>query len=246
MMTGKSKRLLGFAARACIVWIGVASCGGSPPLTELTTPVAPSASAIAATSAAPHAGAIPATSAAPHAGAIPETSPEAREAWLKVQFKLVRDGVKQDASKPTWETWKRALTEDFKPIKERTAKEVYWEHIALRYVGKVKTDAERNYSPDLRMYTNHGNFSGREGLIASAKVLNDLLPDTRYTEVDSIVQGDFAIERWGYHNAEANVMVLDGLDAFLITDGQIQVMMLNYKVEPADITYEVFLKRIGL
>ena len=66
--------------------------------------------------------------------------------------------------------------------------EIYWEHIALRYAGDIKTDTERNFSESLVVISNHGTFDGREGLRAFAHHLNTHLPDTRYTEVDSVIQ----------------------------------------------------------
>lgn len=176
---------------------------------------------------------------------LPKTFQE-QTVWLRKEFEKARDNVLRPDSKPTWETWRRALTKEFNPIRDRGNKEVYWEHIALRYLDDVDTDVQRNYSPDLVLVSNHGNFNGRQGLLKSAEILDSLLPDTQYTMVDTVVQGDWVTERWAYYNHDANLMILDGLDSFLIKNGQIQVKLINYNVVPADISQEEFLVRLGI
>jgi len=39
-------------------------------------------------------------------------------------------------------------------------------------------------------------------------------------------------------------MIIDGIDTFLIKHGQIQLMMINYNIEPATISFGEFLKFI--
>ncbi|MDA7742455.1 hypothetical protein N8865_02455 [Francisellaceae bacterium] len=134
----------------------------------------------------------------------------------------------------------RAKTRNFPPVSNRSALEVYWEHIALRFADDVQTDLTRNYSDSLVLISNHGNFKGKLGLKCSASILYGLVPDTNYTIADTVVQGDWVTERWGYYNSQRNVMILDGIDSFLISEGQIQVKMINYNVTRASIDYLKF------
>lgn len=166
--------------------------------------------------------------------------------WFEDQYEEIYKNVKLESSKPTKEIWISAYTKKFKPEKTRSSAEIYWEHIALRYADDVQTDINRNYSDTLVLTSNHGNFYGKKGLESSARILYSLLPDTAYTIVDTVVQGDWVTERWGYYNKKSNKMVIDGIDTFLILNGKIQVKMINYTVVPADISYEEYLKILGI
>ncbi len=179
-------------------------------------------------------------------GKAPEYAAKIDKDWFVERFKEVERNVQQEASRPSFETWMSAYTKDFGPIKGRSTGEVYWEHIALRFADDVATDVKRNYSDELVLISNQGNFYGKKGLATSARILYSHLPNTNYTIVDTVVQGDWVTERWAYYDNEANKMVLDGIDTFLIEDGQIKVMMINYNPVEADISYAEFLKRLGL
>jgi predicted SnoaL-like aldol condensation-catalyzing enzyme len=179
-------------------------------------------------------------------GQGPEYGAKLDKAWFVERFKEVERNVRQEASRPSFDTWMSAYTKEFGPIKGRSTGEVYWEHIALRFADDVSTDVKRNYSDELVLISNQGNFYGKKGLATSARILYSYLPNTNYTIVDTVVQGDWVTERWAYYDSEANKMVLDGIDTFLIEDGQIKVMMINYNPVEADISYAEFLTRLGL
>ena len=94
------------------------------------------------------------------------------ETWLREQFKLMSDNVKDPASKPSQAVLERVITGvitgEFGPIENRTVSDVYWEHILLRYVGDIPLDIERNYSQNLTLSlvgTFERILKGHEGIL---------------------------------------------------------------------------------
>lgn len=71
------------------------------------------------------------------------------EDWLREQFDLIMDSVKDPESKPRQDLLDRLIAGNLGPTEDRDASDVYWEHIFLRYIGDVSPDIERNYSEDL-------------------------------------------------------------------------------------------------
>lgn len=164
------------------------------------------------------------------------------EAWLRGEFDKIRANVTDEASKPSYDTLERVISGNFKPIRERTTNEVYWEHILLRYVGNVPLDIERNYSEKLKLSligSAERILHGHDGIAESARILNELLATTQYTIVDTIMrdtgkESGWVTERWAYLDGnEKHNQVLDGIDSFLIKEGRIDTKMINYTVEPA-------------
>lgn len=159
------------------------------------------------------------------------------EAWLRREFQKIVDNVQDPQNIPPQDVLERIISGDLKPIAERSVLEVYWEHILLRYIGDVELDIQRNYSPDLHLSligTTDRILHGHPGIRESARILNELLPTTQYTIADSVISANgWVTERWGYLDQASSTMVLDGIDTFLIVDGQIKVKMINYNVGPA-------------
>jgi len=97
--------------------------------------------------------------------------------WLREQFRLMSDNVKDPASKPDPAVLERLITGELGPTDNRTVSDVYWEHILLRYIGDIPLDIERNYSEDL-VLSLVGTFErilkGHEGMLS-------LIPSSGFT-----------------------------------------------------------------
>src|SRR4051812_5042659 len=78
----------------------------------------------------------------------------------------------------------------------RSTREVFEDHLALRLKGYIETDIARNYSPSVVAITNHGRFTGHEGIRAGARLLQKLLPDARFRYVNRVVEGEIAFLEW--------------------------------------------------
>ncbi|MFM0016698.1 hypothetical protein PQR46_43170 [Paraburkholderia sediminicola] len=176
--------------------------------------------------------------------------------WLRGEFRKIEQNVHDVRSKPPVHVLEYILDGDFPATEARSPSEVYWEHILLRYIGEVSLDIERNYSPDLRLSLigtgadilvaeghSGGTLHGVTGIEISARVLNQLLPTTAYTILDTIVRGNdhsgWVTEQWGYFDPVTRIQVRDGIDTFQIAHGRIQTKMINYTVETGN-TYAEF------
>ncbi|WP_420995198.1 hypothetical protein ACKI2N_000450 [Cupriavidus sp. 30B13] len=169
------------------------------------------------------------------------------DSWLRDEFRKIDGNVHDARSKPPVHVLEYILAGQYPAIEARSPAEVYWEHILLRYMGEVALDIERNYSPalklslmgtgaDVLMAEGHGGpLLGIAGIETSARVLNQLLPTTGYTIVDTIVRGNdrsgWVTEQWGYFDPATRIQVRDGIDTFQIRHGRIQTKMIHYTVE---------------
>jgi hypothetical protein len=70
-----------------------------------------------------------------------------------------------------------------------------------------------------RFLINRGTFRGHDGVRELARMLGQFLPEQRSFEyIYKAVEGKIAFLEWAYE--DANVMVRDGADSFLIEDGK--------------------------
>ncbi|KAF7591055.1 hypothetical protein BBP40_002015 [Aspergillus hancockii] len=167
--------------------------------------------------------------------------------WLTAQFWKMSNNIPEEISKPPESVLKYLLTGDEKKypeVKGRSVSEVYWEHILLRYIGDIPLDIKRNYSINLKMAF-VGTFDrilyGHKGIEESARLLNCVLPTTQYNIIGTHVAANqqWVTERWEYHDTVNKLQVLDGIDTFLIdeNEGQIVVMLINYRVYKAEFEF---------
>jgi len=173
------------------------------------------------------------------------------EAWLRKQFQLITENVKDSLSKPNPDVLERLIRWDLGPTENRNVSDTYWEHILLRYIGDIPLDIRRNYSTELKLSL-VGTFdrilTGHEGITESARLLNSKLPTTQYDITETVIKqtgqsGGWVTERWGYH--DNNFQVTDGIDTFLIENSNITVKMINYNVVKAGSRAD-YEKKIGL
>ena len=174
------------------------------------------------------------------------------EAWLRKEFEKIVANVRDPASRPSRDTLERVISGHLKPVKGRTAGEVYWEHILLRYINNVPLDIERNYAPDLILScvgSAPGVYHGHAGVRQANRDLMAIVPTTQYTIVDTVVrqtgQSGWVTERWAYLNPEANISVLDGIDSFLIENSQFKVKIINFTVGKA-MPFHVYCDELGI
>lgn len=90
--------------------------------------------------------------------------------WLRKQFNLASDNIKDPASKPRPALLDRLLSGNLGPVDGRDVLDVYWEHIFLRYIGDIPLDIERNYSTNL-VLSLVGTFNiilhGHDGILSA-------------------------------------------------------------------------------
>lgn len=111
----------------------------------------------------------------------------------------------------------------------RSAIEVFENHLQLRLVGKVEEDIEKNYSPSVVLISSVRTFHGKDGVRASAAQLERDIGEAEFEYVRKVVEGEFAYLLWKARSP--TVTVENGVDSFLIRDGQIQAQSIFYEVK---------------
>lgn len=113
-------------------------------------------------------------------------------------------------------------------LKERSTSEVFMDHLRLRYLGDIECDLERNYSPNIIMVENYGIFHGFDGVRESARILNELVPTKKYKMDNLVFNDNNAFEAWTVDSD--GIKVTDGIDAFIIRKGKIEIQTVYYTV----------------
>jgi hypothetical protein len=107
----------------------------------------------------------------------------------------------------------------------RSTREVFEDHLRLAEEGEVELDLERNYTDDTVLLTSFGVLYGvREAY----RLLEEQLPNPRYTYVTQQVHGEIAFLEWTADSERA--WVDDGVDTFLIREGKIRVQTIHYTI----------------
>jgi hypothetical protein len=113
----------------------------------------------------------------------------------------------------------------------RSAREVLDDHLRLAAAHDLETDLERNFSEDIVLLTGYGIFRGIEGVREKAELLNEQLPQGRWTYRTVMAEGEMGFLEWTAE-AENGARVEDGADSYLIRDGRIRAMTIHYTVLP--------------
>lgn len=114
-------------------------------------------------------------------------------------------------------------------LRDRTAAEVFEDHLRLAGEHRFEEDIERNLSPDCVVLERRGVFHGREGALQLARFLAEELADAPYTYTNRLIEGRIALLEWTAEAAHARVR--DGADSFVIEDGWIVAQTIHYTVE---------------
>lgn len=119
------------------------------------------------------------------------------------------------------------MTDD---LRERSAAEVFEDHLRLAGEHRFDEDIERNVAPECVILERRGVFRGRDGARHLASLLAEELPDAPYVYTNQLVDGRFAFLEW---TAEAaGTRVRDGADSFVIENGWVVAQTIHYTVEP--------------
>lgn len=112
----------------------------------------------------------------------------------------------------------------------RTAEEVFEDHLREGKTGSVEDDFARNYAEDVVLLTGRGIHRGRDGLLYLAGLLQKELPNAAFEYRTRLVEGDMAFLEWTARS-EGGV-IEDGADSYLIRDGRIVAQTIHYTVKP--------------
>jgi ubiquinone/menaquinone biosynthesis C-methylase UbiE len=112
---------------------------------------------------------------------------------------------------------------------DRSAEEVFRDHLALRARGETELDIARNYDPNATLIRGSKVHSGQGGVRECAHQLSQDIGDARVTYKTIRVEGEVAFLEWTAHGD--GVVVEDGVDTFLIRDGRIVTKTVHYTVQ---------------
>ena len=129
-----------------------------------------------------------------------------------------------------YENVSRIKTKPCRKLEDRTTEEVFLDHLEHRKAGRLDLDIERNYAPDVVIVSNIGTFFGHSGVRQSGTLLRTLLPTYNYKFNSLLIHNDIAFEEWEAKSHD--VVVRDGIDAFVIKNGKIRVQTIYYVAEP--------------
>jgi hypothetical protein len=110
----------------------------------------------------------------------------------------------------------------------RSTRDVVEDHLASAARGEVARDLERNYAPDVVLFTREGTYHGHDGARQLAARLTEELPGGRFTYRTVLVDGDVGFLQWTGESPGASVR--DGVDTFVVRSGRIVAQTIHYTV----------------
>ncbi|HEU5024671.1 MAG TPA: hypothetical protein VFV01_07075 [Spirillospora sp.] len=128
-------------------------------------------------------------------------------------------------------------------LRQRSAAEVFDDHLALAAEHRFGEDIERNLAPDCVILERRGVFRGRQGARELARLLEEELPDAPYIYTNRMVADRVAFLEWTADAARTRVR--DGADSFLIEDGWIVAQTIHYTVENKEPDPVLRTRRVG-
>ncbi len=111
---------------------------------------------------------------------------------------------------------------------ERSASEVFEDHLILAQEGRLEEDLRRNCAEDIVLLTNYGTFRGHDGVREAAGLLNRQLPGGNFGYEVKLCHDNMCFLHWTGDSKDSNVA--DGADSFLIEDGKIKIQTIFYTV----------------
>jgi ubiquinone/menaquinone biosynthesis C-methylase UbiE len=112
---------------------------------------------------------------------------------------------------------------------DRSAEEVFRDHLALRSRGEVELDIERNYDPNVTLIRGGAVYRGQDGVRECARQLGRDIGDARASYKTTRVEGEVAFLEWTVNGD--GVVVDDGVDTFIIRNGRIVAKSVHYTVQ---------------
>ncbi|SHG79943.1 hypothetical protein SAMN05444372_1108 [Flavobacterium micromati] len=113
-----------------------------------------------------------------------------------------------------------------KNLSERSAYEVFEDHLKLAQEGKLGEDLKNNYATDIVLLTNYGTFYGHEGTKEAATLLDEQLSNGSYDYKIKLCYEKICFLHWTGNSEDS--YILDGADSFLIEKGKIKVQTIFY------------------
>lgn len=113
---------------------------------------------------------------------------------------------------------------------ERSAEEVFEDHLRESAKGTVEEDLARNYARDIVALTGSGVYRGHDGIRVLAKRLQEELPGAQFHYGTQLIEDEFAFLEWAAESRRAKVQ--DGADSYWIRDGRIIAQTIHYTVKP--------------
>jgi hypothetical protein len=113
-----------------------------------------------------------------------------------------------------------------KNLSERSANEVFENHLKLAQEGKLEEDLKNNYAEDIVLLTNYGTFHGYEGTKEASELLNNQLPKGTYDYKLKLYHKKIYFLHWTGDSEES--YILDGADSYLIEKGKIKIQTIFY------------------
>ncbi len=111
----------------------------------------------------------------------------------------------------------------------RSAEEVFRDHLELRARGEVELDIQRNYDPYVTLRRGDCVYRGPSGVRALARQLEHHIGDARAAYATALVVGEIAFLEWRVETD--GVVVVDGVDTFVIRNGRIVAKTVHYTVK---------------
>jgi hypothetical protein len=111
----------------------------------------------------------------------------------------------------------------------RSAEEVLEDHLREAKEGSIEDDIRRNFAEDLVILTGRGVYRGHEGLRKVNRMLQEELPNARFTHRTKLVAGEMAFLEWTAESEQA--VVDDGADSYCIRDGRIIAQTIHYTLK---------------
>lgn len=124
-------------------------------------------------------------------------------------------------------------------LSRRTAREVLDDHLniannwgdaVVTFEDVLEEDIRRNVAEDIVILMNRGIYRGHDGVRELARMLAEELPGRRSFGYDHVsADGRIGLLEWSYEDDHARVV--DGVDSYLIENGQIVGQTIHYTVE---------------
>lgn len=114
---------------------------------------------------------------------------------------------------------------------QRTAEQVLDGHLNASLHGDVEDDLRRNYADEVTVVSNWGIWHGHDGVRQMAQLLREQLPECTFRYRLRLLDGGIGLLQWTAESAAGAVR--DGVDSYVIRDGQIHAQTIFYTLEPA-------------
>lgn len=114
-------------------------------------------------------------------------------------------------------------------IRQRSAREVFEDHLKKRQQGQLEEDITLNYSEDVVLLTGSGIHLGHDGVRECTRILQEYLPEANYDYRTKLVKAEFAFLEWSGTSKKG--IVCDGADSYVIRNGFIVAQTIHYRIK---------------